>query len=92
VTYERCLYFARKLELLAQDDRIKHLDKFFIKLGKDKHFRYDVLIPTLVKLAGRENVLIHRLSMDGGDIALHSVDEGAILHPRDEAIRLCYRA
>jgi len=87
---------ARKFGLLIekwQHARDKHnVAKFFTRIGRSQSFHYEDLILILADLAGRENVLVHSLSMIGGGISIKSIDEGKITHPRDEAWELINRA
>lgn len=87
---------ARKFGLLIekwQHARDKHnVAKFFTRIGRSQSFHYEDLIVILAELAGRENVLVHSLSMIGGGVCIKSKDEGKITHPRDEAWELATRA
>lgn len=85
---ERFAELSRHL-IVKEHDRHK-IGKFFLTLGQS-HLSYAQGIATLAKIAGRENVLVHSLSASGGGIALKSVDEGNMVHPRDEAVKLTLR-
>lgn len=87
---------ARKFGALIekwQHARDKHnVAKFFTGIGRSQSFHYEDVIIILAELAGRENVLVHSLSMVGGGVAIKSKDEREITHPRDEAWELVNRA
>jgi hypothetical protein len=53
----------------------------FAELGKAKKFDYMPTLGALALLAGKEETLVHELSIDGDDIHLRSVDEGKLKHP-----------
>jgi hypothetical protein len=76
--------FAQKIDLLTDTKNERQLSKFFIALGKSKGFDYMVTIAALNKLAGNEETLVHKLSMEGGGIYLKSIDEGKLVHPREK--------
>lgn len=63
---------------------------FFAMLGK-ADFSYEEILVALNALMGRENILIHQLSLSGGKVNLESSDEGALLHPREKAQNLFNR-
>jgi len=54
---------------------------------EDMRFRYDSGLLTLANLAGRDNVLVHQLSIESkdGDTKLVAEDEGSLRHP-DEMV------
>lgn len=61
--------------------------KFFAVLGKSD-IDYPEVLCALAMIAGRKNLKVHALSLQGGEIILQSKDEGEIVHPRVEATRL----
>ena len=69
----------------------KNARDFFASLGKSPSFEYREILVALAHIAGRENILVHKLSMSGGNITLESIDEGEIKHPRDHAKNLFSR-
>jgi len=73
----------------AQDK--KEARNFFAYIGKSPDFEYRETLLALAAIAGRENILVHKLSMSGGDVTLESIDEGEIRHPRDHAKNLFVR-
>jgi ribosome-binding factor A len=85
---KRFAHFAQKL--LAKEQEHKKIANFFTSLGHSHH-SYAQGIATLARVAGRENVLVHMLSASGGGLQLRSIDEGAIVHPRQEAIKQLLR-
>jgi len=60
---------------------------FFANLGK-ADFSYQEVLIALTALMGRENLLIHKLSLSGGNVNLESYDEGILEHPREKAQNL----
>jgi hypothetical protein len=66
----------------------KNVTDFFASLGKCSSLRYREILVALAYIAGRKNILVHKLSMRGGNIALESIDEGEIKHPRDHVPNL----
>jgi hypothetical protein len=53
----------------------------FAELGKSKKFDYMPTLGALALLAGKEETLVHELSIDGDELHLRSVDEGKLIHP-----------
>jgi hypothetical protein len=68
----------------------KESKNFFAMLGKEG-FGYEEVLIALNALMGRENLLIHQLSLTGGKVNLESSDEGVMLHPREKAQNLFNR-
>jgi hypothetical protein len=63
---------------------------FFAYLGKSE-FSYEEILIALSELVGRSNMLVHKLCISGGHVNLESIDEGEIIHPRDQAVNLFNR-
>ena len=81
-------------ELIGNFNNAKNLNQskdFFAVLGK-ADFSYEEILLALTALMGRENLLIHQLSLTGGKVNLKSSDEGILLHPRERAQNLFSRA
>lgn len=90
--YEQACRFAKKTrELVTKDEKHARVGKLFTSIGRSQSGHYATVIPTLMLIAGRENVLVHTLSVSGGNILLKSIDEGVLMHPRNEMVNLCLR-
>jgi hypothetical protein len=55
--------------------------KVFADIGEKKRFDYMPIIVALSALAGREDTLVHEVSIKGQGINLRSIDEGALVDP-----------
>jgi len=90
--YQQACRFAQKTsELVAKDEKRSRIGKLFTSIGRSHSSHYATVIPTLTLIAGRDNVLVHTLSVSGGNVLLKSVDEGVLMHPRNELVNLCLR-
>lgn len=83
--------FAKRFRQFTKIQSEKKVNDFFTSLGKGRHPHYTKSIPTLALLAGRENVIIHTFSASGGGVALTALNEGSLLHPREEMVKTCWR-
>ena len=72
------LQLSRTLQALKQGEP---WDEHFAKIGRESGFDFMPAVLTLTQLAGRENALVHQLSMTGEGVRFNSVDEGALERP-----------
>ena len=90
--FKEALRFARRTyNLVAKDQKHSKIGKLFTSIGRSHAGHYATVIPTLALLAGRNNVLVHTLSVSGGNVVLKSIDEGALTHPRNEFLKSYYQ-
>jgi len=88
--YKKARNFARRLrKLVDKDQNHTRVGKLFTSIGRSSIGHYATVIPTLTVLAGRNNVLVHTLSVNGANVMLKSIDEGAFTHPRNEFLKSC---
>jgi hypothetical protein len=58
--------------------------EFFALLGQRCDMDYTEIILAITALAGRENLLVHELALNGGGVSIQCNDEGQIYHPTKE--------
>lgn len=80
-TYKNAKEFARFIANFTRANDSLSARKFFALLGNN-NFSYTEVLKALTLLAGRSHVKVHDLSLSGGEVAIKSIDEGEILHPK----------
>ena len=58
--------------------------EFFALLGQRSDMDYTEILLAITALAGRENLLVHELALNGGGVTIQCNDEGQIYHPTKE--------
>jgi hypothetical protein len=89
--YAKAKHFGKLIQKFHNAKNHSHARLFFVSLGKSNCLSYEEILVTLAAIAGREHMLVHKLSMRGGDVAIQSIDEGHIEHPRTQAKNLFSR-
>jgi hypothetical protein len=80
--------FAEQVEKLKDAKTSRQIANFFTTLINQCGDNYMHTISALSNLVGKEDTLVHNLSMQGAGISLQSIDEGKITHPREEFSKL----
>lgn len=85
--FEKAKKFGEFVGRFSNVNSSKRARRFFTVLGSSNAFDYSEVLAALALLAERKNLLVHNLSLSGGDVLIKSADEGQIIHPRDELRR-----